>query len=77
VAPIGVEKNFERGLINYCKVYAQTLCMPVWTGASIVMKAVFESEKGFKPTLKLGEDFDLLDKDSHEISGCLVEQTVG
>ena len=59
VAPIGVEKNFERGLINYCKVYARTLCMPVWTGATIVLKAVFESEKGFKPTLKLGEDFDL------------------
>jgi len=33
--------------------------MPVWTGAAIVSKKVFEEEHGFKPQLKLGEDFDL------------------
>ncbi|HEY5588018.1 MAG TPA: hypothetical protein VIK86_03575, partial [Candidatus Paceibacterota bacterium] len=50
---------FEKGMINYCQVYAKTLCMPLWTGATIIKKTIFESEKGFKPNLKLGEDFDL------------------
>jgi len=58
-APVGVESDFEKGIINYCQVYAKTLCMPLWTGATIIRKTIFESEKGFKPNLKLGEDFDL------------------
>jgi len=56
---IGVEKKFKLGLINYCEVYAKTLCMPLWTGATIIKKKLFEQEKGFKPNLKMGEDFDL------------------
>jgi len=59
IAPIGVEKNFDRGLINYCQVYSQTLCMPLWTGATIIRKSIFGLENGFNPRLKLGEDFDL------------------
>ena len=59
IAPIGVEKNFDRGLINYCQVYSQTLCMPLWTGATIIRKSIFDLENGFNPRLKLGEDFDL------------------
>jgi len=59
IAPIGVEKDFDRGLINYCQVYSKTLCMPLWTGATILKKSIFEEEHGFKPGLKLGEDFDL------------------
>jgi glycosyltransferase involved in cell wall biosynthesis len=58
-ANIGVEPGFDRGLINYCRVYAKTMYMPLWTGATVVKKTVFESENGFKPALKLGEDFDL------------------
>jgi glycosyltransferase involved in cell wall biosynthesis len=58
-AQIGVEPDFERGLINYCRVYFKTMYMPLWTGATILKKIVFESENGFKPTLTLGEDFDL------------------
>jgi hypothetical protein len=58
-ANIGVEAGFERGNINYCQVYAKTMWMPLWTGATIVKKEIFVSENGFKPTLKLGEDFDL------------------
>ena len=56
---IGVDKNFSRGIINYCAVYAKTLCMPLWTGASVIKKDLFEQENGFKPKLKMGEDFDL------------------
>ena len=59
IAPIGVETDFDSGLINYCQVYSKTLCMPLWTGATILKKSIFEEEHGFKPRLKLGEDFDL------------------
>lgn len=58
-ANIGVSEGFERGYINYCQVYAKTMWMPLWTGAVCIPKSIFEEEKGFKPTLKLGEDFDL------------------
>lgn len=58
-ATVGVEKDFSKGIINYCQVYAKTLCMPVCTDTTIVPKKIFEEEHGFKPQLKLGEDFDL------------------
>jgi len=58
-ANIGVEDGFERGLINYCQVYVKTLYMPLWTGSTIIKKEIIDLEKGFKPSLKLGEDFDL------------------
>jgi glycosyltransferase involved in cell wall biosynthesis len=59
IAKIGVKPGFVKGIINYCQVYSKTLCMPLWTGATIISKRVFESENGFRPELKLGEDFDL------------------
>lgn len=59
IAPVGVERTFKKGEINYCRTYSNTLCMPLWTGSTIIRKTIFESEHGFKPTLKLGEDFDL------------------
>ncbi len=59
IAPIVLKPDFKAGIINYFRVYANTLCMPLWTGATIIKKEIFESEKGFKLNLKLGEDFDL------------------
>lgn len=59
IAPIAVEASFKSGLINYFQVYANRLCQPIWTGAAIIPKSIFESENGFKPRLKMGEDFDL------------------
>jgi len=59
IAPIGVKSDFKSGLINYFQVYANTLCQPIWTGATIIRKSVFMLENGFNPQLKLGEDFDL------------------
>jgi len=56
---LGVEPDFKNGIINYFKVYAKTLEMPIWTGATIIKNDIFVSENGFKPQLKLGEDFDL------------------
>lgn len=59
VAPIGIDTTFKQGYINYCQVYAKTLCMPLWTGAVCVPRHIFNEMGGFKPQLKLGEDFDL------------------
>ena len=59
VAPIGVEPDFHAGYINYCQVYAKTLAMPLWTGAVSIPRPIFDQYTGFKPNLKLGEDFDL------------------
>lgn len=57
VAEIGVEKGFEKGCINYCRVYAKTLAMPLWTGAVCVPRRVFDEMQGFPKDIKLGEDF--------------------
>ena len=59
VAPIGLDENFTEGGINYCQVYAKTLCMPLTSITVAMPKAVFDETGGFKPHLKLGEDFDL------------------
>ena len=59
IAPIGVETGFEKGYIDYCKVYARTLAMPLWTGAVCIPRRVFDETKGFPEGIKLGEDFIL------------------
>ena len=46
------------GYINYCDCYRK-LQMPLWTGAVSIPRFVFDELGGFKPHLKLGEDFDL------------------
>jgi glycosyltransferase involved in cell wall biosynthesis len=56
---IGVESGFERGLINYFKVYARTMAMPLTSITVVIPKRIFEYEKGFKANLKFGEDFNL------------------
>lgn len=58
-AKIGVDVGFQNGLINYFQVYAKTLWMPLTSITTVIKKAVFEELEGFKPQLKLGEDFDL------------------
>lgn len=57
VANVGVEQGFEKGYFNYCKVYAKTLAMPLWTGAVCVPRKVFVEVQGFPNGVKLGEDF--------------------
>lgn len=47
------------GYINYCKVYAEKLHMPLWTGAVCIPRFIFDEMGGFKTELSLGEDFDL------------------
>ncbi len=59
VASVGVEPGFERGYINFCRVYSVRMYMPLWTGAVCIPSGIFKEMCGFKPYLKLGEDFDL------------------
>ena len=59
VAPIAVDEGFEKGYINYCQVYAKTLCMPLTSISVAIPRNIFDETRGFKPNLKLGEDFDL------------------
>ena len=59
VAPIGFEKGFIKGYINYCQTYARTLCMPITSSSVTIPRAGFMATGGFKSHLTLGEDFDL------------------
>ena len=59
IASIRIDDGFTEGTINYCQVYAKTLCMPLWTGAVCMPRSIFDEMNGFNPNLKLGEDFDL------------------
>ena len=57
IARIGVEKGFEKGYINYCRTYAKTMYMPLWTGAVCIPRGVFDEMEGFPKGIMLGEDF--------------------
>lgn len=57
VANVGVDDGFEKGYINYCKVYAKTLVMPLCTDAVCMRRKVFDEFGGFPKGIKLGEDF--------------------
>lgn len=58
-AVMGVEEGFAEGAIDYFDVYARTMYQPVWTGAAVIRKGIFDAFGGFNPRLKMGEDFDL------------------
>lgn len=49
----------ETGYINYCKVYAEKLQMPLTSISVSIAREVFDETGGFKMKLKLGEDFDV------------------
>ena len=59
IAPIGVDNNFREGEVNYCQVYAKTLCMPLTSISVAIPREIFDKTGGFKTHLRLGEDFDL------------------
>ena len=48
----------KTGYINYCQSYRK-MQMPLWTGAVCIPRHIFSETGGFKPFLRLGEDFDL------------------
>ena len=56
-APIGVGDGFTEGEINYCQVYAKTLCMPLTSISVCIPRGVFDEMGGFPTDIRLGEDF--------------------
>ena len=57
IAPIGVDEGFTEGVINYCQVYARTLCMPLTSISVCMPRRVFDETGGFPTDVRLGEDF--------------------
>lgn len=58
--------NTETGYIDYCRVYYEQFAMPLTSISVAIKKTVFNEFGGFKPTLKLGEDFDLWIRIAHK-----------
>lgn len=58
-ANIGLDKGFKDGYIDYFKVYARTMWMPITSSSFIIRKDAFEQVGGFNHVLKFGEDFYL------------------
>ena len=54
--------NIETGYFNYPKAYYEGSAMPIWTGAAMIPRKVFEEMGGFPLGIKLGEDFLLWSK---------------
>ena len=57
-----VALNIPTGYINYPKAYYENNAMPVWTGAAIIPRKVYDEMGGFSLGIKLGEDFLLWSK---------------
>ena len=55
-------KNIETGYFNYPKAYYEGNAMPVWTGAAMIPRQVYDEMGGFPLGIKLGEDFLLWSK---------------
>ena len=52
-----VALNIPTGYINYPKTYYESDAMPVWTGAAMIPRKVYDEMGGFPIGIKLGEDF--------------------
>ncbi len=55
----GLSPDFTAGYIDYTAVYAARFCVPINCSFAVVRKTAFNAVGGFKPTLRMGEDFDL------------------
>lgn len=54
--------DWQAGYINYPKTYYENGGMPVWTGATIMPRKIFDEMNGFPVGICLGEDFLLWSK---------------
>jgi glycosyltransferase involved in cell wall biosynthesis len=60
ISPIALPPNFSLGYIDYIKTYSDSgFFMPITSITAVLKKSVFDEIDGFKPQLKLGEDFDV------------------
>ena len=57
-----VALHIPTGYINYPKTYYESDAMPVWTGAAMIPRKVYDEMGGFPFGIKLGEDFLLWSK---------------
>ena len=57
-----IKVDIPTGYFNYPKEYFKNFAMPVWTGATIIPRKVFDEMGGFPLGIKLGEDFLLWSK---------------
>ena len=53
-----MNQHIPNGYIDFCKEHS-TLAQVLWTGSVCILKSIYNEMNGFKPFLKLGEDFDL------------------
>lgn len=52
-----IKVDIPTGYFNYPKEYFKNFAMPVWTGATMMHRKVYEDMGGFPLGIKLGEDF--------------------
>ncbi|MBO5013329.1 MAG: glycosyltransferase family 2 protein [Paludibacteraceae bacterium] len=52
-----VTLNIPTGYINYPNAYYESNAMPVWTGAAMIPRKIYDEMGGFPLGIKLGEDF--------------------
>ena len=52
-----VALHIPTGYVNYPKAYYESDAMPVWTGAAMIPRKIYDEMGGFPFGIKLGEDF--------------------
>ena len=52
-----IKVDIPTGYFNYPKEYFKNFAMPVWTGATMIPRNVYDEMGGFPLGIKLGEDF--------------------
>ena len=52
-----IKVDIPTGYFNYPKEYFKNFAMPVWTGATVIPRKVYDEMGGFPVGIKLGEDF--------------------
>ena len=57
-----IKVDIPTGYFNYPKEYFKNFAMPVWTGATMIPRKVYDEIGGFSLGIKLGEDFLLWSK---------------
>ena len=52
-----IKVDIPTGYFNYPKEYFKNFAMPIWTGATMIPRKVYDEMGGFPLGIKLGEDF--------------------
>ena len=71
-----VALNIPTGYINYPKAYYESNAMPIWTGAAMIQRKVFEEMGEFPVGIKLGEDFLLWAKTAMHYPVAFMNETL-